>query len=357
MNSSLYFILLNFILAGIFSTALLPIIRRIGLYLNLVDLPDIRKQHHTPTVRLGGVGIVLSCLLTLLITQTLRSLYSISDGNSQTIQIILIGGLCFFCIGLADDIFSLRPLPRLIGQIIIAIVMWSCGLQLTTASVPYFDFVNYLSLFSNIVSFVFTILWLVAITNAINWFDGLDGLAVGIVGITAISLLSISFEFHQTAVGFLLSSLSGSCFGFLIHNTSPKGIFMGDGGSYFLGFILAASSLTIGHAASTPSNLFFPLIVFALPLIDMLAVIISRMRRGHSLFFPDRCHLHHRLLDVGIRSDQTVLLIHSLAQLISASILMVFNTRKYFLWLFILAFVLLISIIINKFKTDISAFQ
>jgi len=153
---------------------------------------------------------------------------------------------------------------------------------------------------------LFTVIWLVGITNAINWLDGLDGLAAGVSAIAALALLSVSFSLHQPGAGLLAAALSGSCVGFLRHNFNPARIFMGDGGSYFLGFSLAAISL-IGPAKElTTVSLVLPLLILSLPLADMSAVIMGRVSDGHSPFYPDRRHLHHRLLRAGFSHRRTV---------------------------------------------------
>ena len=137
---------------------------------------------------------------------------------------------------------------------------------------------------------------LVGISNAINWLDGLDGLAAGVSAIAAVALLSVSFSLHQPGAGLLAAALAGSCIGFLRDNFNPARIFMGDGGSYFLGFSLAAISV-IGPAKElTTVSLLLPLLILSLPLADMSAVIMGRVSDGRSPFYPDRRHLHHRLL-------------------------------------------------------------
>ena len=131
-------------------------------------------------------------------------------------------------------------------------------------------------------SLIATVIWLVGITNAINWLDGLDGLAAGVSAIAALALLSVSFSLHQPGAGLLAAALSGSCLGFLRHNFNPARIFMGDGGSYFLGFSLAAISIVGPAKGLTTVSLLLPLLILSLPLADMSAVIMGRLRSGRS---------------------------------------------------------------------------
>ena len=178
-----------------------------------------------------------------------------------------------------------------------------------------------------------TLIWLVGITNAINWLDGLDGLAAGVSGIAAVGLLSVSFSLHQPAAGLLAAALAGSCLGFLRHNFNPARIFMGDGGSYFLGFALAAISIVGPAKGLTGVSLLLPLLILSLPLADMSAVIMGRLSEGHSPFYPDRRHLHHRLLRTGLSHRRTVLLIYAFTQWLGSLALVLVNAELRFLWL------------------------
>ena len=182
-------------------------------------------------------------------------------------------------------------------------------------------------------SLLATLIWLVGITNAINWLDGLDGLAAGVSGIAAVGLLSVSFSLHQPAAGLLAAALAGSCLGFLRHNFNPARIFMGDGGSYFLGFALAAISIVGPAKGLTSVSLLLPLLILSLPLADMSAVIMGRLSEGHSPFYPDRRHLHHRLLRTGLSHRRTVLLIYAFTQWLGSLALVLVNAELRFLWL------------------------
>ena len=184
-----------------------------------------------------------------------------------------------------------------------------------------------------LLSLVATVIWLVGITNAINWLDGLDGLAAGVAGIAAVGLLSVSFSLNQPAAGLLAAALAGCCFGFLRHNFNPARIFMGDGGSYFLGFTLAAVSIVGPAKGLTTVSLLLPLLILSLPLADMSAVIMGRLSEGHSPFYPDRRHLHHRLLRAGFSHRRTVLLIYVFTQWLAALAMVVANVELRFLWL------------------------
>jgi UDP-N-acetylmuramyl pentapeptide phosphotransferase/UDP-N-acetylglucosamine-1-phosphate transferase len=199
-----------------------------------------------------------------------------------------------------------------------------------------------------LLSLVATVIWLAGITNAINWLDGLDGLAAGVSGIAAVALLSVSFSLQQPAAGLLAAALAGACLGFLRHNFNPARIFMGDGGSYFLGFALASISIVGPAKGLTSVSLLLPLLILSLPLADMSAVIMGRLREGRSPFYPDRRHLHHRLLRSGLSHRRTVLMIYAFTQWLAALALVVANAEMRFLWLTLATAVLVAAVILTR---------
>ena len=335
-SSPLQVAVVTFGIAALLTALIVPLVRRLGLRFGLIDRPDPRKQHAVPMVRLGGVGMVAGFSLALAITWALGGFGSLEPAKDQLIWTTLAGALCFFVIGLADDLFALPPLPRLAGQVAVAMAVWSQGVRIGAIDLPLGLGVvgggSALSLPDGL-SLAATVLWLVGITNAINWIDGLDGLAAGVGGIAAIGLLSVSFSLQQSAAGLLAAALAGACFGFLRHNFNPARIFMGDGGSYFLGFALAAISIVGPAKGLTTVSLLFPVLILSLPLADMSAVIMGRLSEGHSPFYPDRRHLHHRLLRAGFSHRRTVLLIYAFTQWLAALALVAANVEMRFLWL------------------------
>jgi UDP-N-acetylmuramyl pentapeptide phosphotransferase/UDP-N-acetylglucosamine-1-phosphate transferase len=327
----------------VLTAAIVPLVRRLGLRYGLTDKPDPRKQHSTPMVRLGGIGIVAGFALALALTWWLGGFGSLPPERDQLIWTTLAGGLCYFLIGLADDLFALPPLPRLAGQVAVAMVVWSQGVRIGAIALPWQE--GAAAVLPDLLSLAATLIWLVGITNAINWLDGLDGLAAGVAGIAAVGLLSVSFSLHQAAAGLLAAALAGACLGFLRYNFNPARIFMGDGGSYFLGFTLAAISIIGPAKGLTTVSLLLPLLILSLPLADMSAVIMGRLSDGHSPFHPDRRHLHHRLLRAGFSHRLTVLLIYVFTQWLAALALVVANAELRFLWL-ALATAILVGVVV-----------
>ena len=218
---------LSFATAAAVTTSLAPMVRRFGLQLGLTDKPDPRKQHNSPMVRLGGIAMVFGFLLALSVIWGLGGFGLLAPERDQLIWSTLAGSLCFFCIGFADDLFELSPWPRLIGQFMVAGVIWSQGVRIGAIDLPWLSSSGSALALGDGLSLLATVVWLVGITNAINWLDGLDGLAAGVAGIAAVGLISVSFSLHQVAAGFLAAALAGCCLGFLRHNFNPARIFMG----------------------------------------------------------------------------------------------------------------------------------
>ena len=335
------------IAAGI-TTVVVPLVRSMGLRLGLMDQPDPRKQHSTPMVRLGGIGMVLGFCAALAVTWVIGGFGLLAPDRDQLIWTTLAGSLCFFVIGLADDLFALSPWPRLAGQIAVSMVVWSQGVRIGAIDLPWITGTSSVIVLPDVLSLAATVIWLVGITNAINWLDGLDGLAAGVAGIAAVGLLSVSFSLHQPAAGLLAAALACCCFGFLRHNFNPARIFMGDGGSYFLGFSLAAVSIVGPAKGLTTVSLLLPLLILSLPLADMSAVIMGRLSDGHSPFYPDRRHLHHRLLRAGFSHRRTVMLIYVFTQWLAALAMVVANVEMRFLWLALATAILVGTVVVLR---------
>ena len=327
------FSLFVFGLSVLITTLLVPVVRGLGLRFGLTDQPDTRKQHKTPVVRIGGIAMVLGFALALAVAWSCGAFGVLPRNQETLIWAAIWGSLAFFCIGLADDLLSLPPLPRLSMQFLVATAVWEAGIRITAINLHLGGQVLQ---FSTGFSLLVTVLWLAGITNAINWIDGLDGLAAGVGGIAAVGLTVVTFYVNDQAAlapTLLAAALAGTCLGFLRHNLNPAQVFMGDGGSYFLGFALASISI-IGPAKEfTGVSLLLPLMILLLPLADMSAVVMGRLRSGCSPFYPDRRHLHHRLLRAGFSHRHTVFLIYAVTQWLACLALVVANVGNRFLWL------------------------
>ncbi len=285
-----------------------PIVNRVGLLSGYVDKPGDRKVHDRPMVRLGGVSIFFGTLLALLLIWAIGGFTLLQPGKDYEIWGVAIGGLVFFLIGLTDDLIGLSPLSRLVMQFTVASCAWFSGVQIDFLSVPF----NGLMQIPAWISLPLTVIWLVGMANAINWIDGLDGLAAGVAGIAALVMLVVCLFMNQPAAGLISAALAGSCLGFLRYNFNPAQIFMGDGGAYFIGFTLAGVGVTGLVKGVTTVAVLLPYLILAVPILDMSAVILDRLRNGKSPFKADNRHLHHRLLDAGLPHRMTVLVIYAL---------------------------------------------
>ncbi len=305
--------LLAFAISGAIVLASTPIVKAIGLRSGRVDLPGDRKVHERPMVRLGGVSIFVGTAIALLLVWWIGGFIDASGkplapAEEYEIWGVTIGGLLFFLIGLADDLFSLSPVVRLGMQAIVATFVWHIGgVSIDFLTIPFVGVTQIGAL-----SLPVTVIWLVGMANAINWIDGLDGLAAGVSGIAAVVMLIVSLFMQQPAAALIAAALAGGALGFLRYNFNPAQIFMGDGGAYFMGFTLAGVGV-IGLVKSTAvTAVVLPYIILAVPILDMSAVIVDRLRSGKSPFIADKRHLHHRLLNAGLSHRLTVLFIYAL---------------------------------------------
>lgn len=285
----------------------IPDVKTLGLKLGMVDRPNARKIHKDPVVRVGGVSIFAGTITALLIVWRLGGFSSVSVRGEGEIWAVIIGSIFYFAIGFADDLFNLTPISRLLMQVFVAGICWFMGVRIDFLSVPFDSLiqVGWLSL-------PVTIVWLVGMANAINWIDGVDGLAAGVSGIAAVVMLVVTLFMQQSAAALIAAALAGGALGFLRYNFNPAQIFMGDGGAYFMGFTLAAVGV-IGLVKTTAiTAVLLPYLILAVPILDMSAVILSRLSKGKSPFVADKSHLHHWLLKAGISQRQTVLFIYAL---------------------------------------------
>jgi UDP-GlcNAc:undecaprenyl-phosphate/decaprenyl-phosphate GlcNAc-1-phosphate transferase len=297
-----------FVISSIVVLLTTPLVRKFGLENGYFDPPGGRKVHQRPMVRLGGVSIFLGTLAALLIVWWAGGFDARSPQEESALWGVALGGIAFFLIGLADDILTLSPFFRLLLQTIAASFAWQAGVQIEFLSIPSVGLTE-LPLWIN---FPVTIVWLVGMANAINWIDGLDGLAAGVSGIAAVVMLIVCLFMDQLPAALIAAALAGGALGFLRYNFNPAQIFMGDGGAYFMGFTLAGVGVVGLVKGVTTVAVLLPYLILAVPILDMSAVILDRLRQGKSPFKADKTHLHHRLLKAGLSHRLTVLFIYVL---------------------------------------------
>ena len=300
-------ILFILILGFSFTCIAVPLVNYFGLKFSIVDKPDSRKQHDKPIVRIGGLAIIIGVLFTNLICTKFGL---INQESILKIDYVLAISSMLFILGFVDDFVTLTFSKRLFFQFLISIFAFSENIRflkidlnwlipnIQIIELPYF------------LSLIITLIWIVGIINAFNWLDGLDGLASGLAAITCLGLGFASFGFNPDDNFLLIFMLCGSCLGFLYHNFNPAKIFMGDGGSYFIGSFIGLYSINLYNLNFSDKNfsinLFALFLILFVPIVDMVYVVFSRVLKGKLPFLPDRRHLHHRLLRSGFDHRDSV---------------------------------------------------
>ena len=303
MTPSIYSL---FVLGAVLTCILTPIIRYIAIEKGFVDCPQrARKVHHKATPRLGGASILFSFLVIVLIAGFfVPELNSLLYGKPPLIGTILLGSLGIFSIGFLDDLARLSPRTKLIGEFLISgFVVWGADLSFTTV-----QFLGVGSItFPEWLGFSLSCLWIVGMANAINLIDGLDGLASGITlaGLLAVSV--VGYLAGISSVTWMSTLLIGCLLGFLVYNSRPASIFLGDCGSLTIGYLAGCLSLLASFREGGALDGIFPLLAFAVPILDCVFAIFRRMMRGRSPFSPDMEHFHHRLMGKGLTHGKAVL--------------------------------------------------
>lgn len=302
-----------FVAAMIIAGLATPVIRYLALRLGAVSLPGGRNVNTTRIPRLGGVGIAIAWALTLAILLNLRTgVGRIILEDSHLVVGLGVGALCMCLLGAIDDTRGVRATWKLLGQVLFASGAYFSGFQIHAISLPFTGEFQMGAL-----ALPVTILWIVGITNAINLIDGLDGLAAGVVFCAAGTNFVVAISHDAILVALMMATLMGALMGFLFYNFNPAKIFMGDSGSYFLGFVIATSSLSGNQKSSTAVALLVPILALGIPIFDTLFSIVRRALERRPIFSPDRGHIHHRILDLGLTHRRTVLLLYSLSVVFS----------------------------------------
>lgn len=298
---AMYF--LYFALALVLTLIATPLVKKLAIAWGVVDQPDHRKVHTRIMPRLGGLAIYISFAICffLFIPLTKEALG------------IFIGGTIIVITGVLDDKYQLSPKAKMLGQLIAAVVVVSMGLRVEFINLPFEGQVYFKWL-----SIPVTIFWIVGVTNAVNLIDGLDGLAAGVSGIAIAATMIMAFLMGNTLAILLSVILLGSVIGFLYYNFHPAKIFMGDTGALFLGFSLAALSI-LGFKQLTVIAFLVPILILGVPLSDTFFAIIRRIVNKKPISEPDKNHLHHCLLGMGLSHRGAVLAIYMISAVFALS--------------------------------------
>lgn len=302
-------------LIKIFVTALIataiatPIAIRVAPKIGAMDVPkDNRRVHKTAIPRFGGIAIFCGILTAFI---SLRPL-------SQQTRGLLIGAAFILIVGIIDDLKDMRPVVKLICQLIAAFILWISNIRITGFTNPFTG--NFVELHW-ILTLIITLIWIVGITNTINLIDGLDGLAGGIIFIASLSVSYTAYYKNMDETLTLVLAIAGACLGFLIYNFYPAKIFMGDAGSQLLGFLMSSVSL-IGLAPSKSAMLFatiVPVLILALPIFDTTFAIVRRVANHKPIMQADKGHIHHRIMAMGFGQRRTALALYSISAIMGVS--------------------------------------
>ncbi len=296
----------------ILAAGITPVLIWFARKLNVVDGPNARKVHSKPVPRIGGAAIFLSTVIPAVLVLAMGLTGQIRQDVKMRLIVLLAAGAFIFLVGLLDDMRGVRAKYKLLAQIAAAAALSAAGIRIETISVP-----NLFVLDFGWLSYPVTVFWVVAVTNAVNLIDGLDGLAAGISAITCAAIAVFAFYHNQMVMCVLMLGLLGSLTGFLFYNFSPARIFMGDCGSMFLGFILASSSVMCAIKSGTIVSLALPAIALGLPIFDTFFSMLRRYLDRWGIMSPDRSHVHHRLLDMGLRQRHVVLTMYLVTILVA----------------------------------------
>jgi UDP-GlcNAc:undecaprenyl-phosphate GlcNAc-1-phosphate transferase len=301
--------------ALLLSALLVPLTARLARRLGVLDVPGERKVHGTPTPRLGGLAVWAAFTVVVLAgyfgvpwlsrlewvqTHLASPLALLQEAHRVQAKLIalILGATLALLVGLVDDVLGPRfPVgAKLAGQVLAAVVLVTGGIRS--------DFLYYEAL-----NVAFTLLWAVGITNAFNLLDNMDGLSAGVAFVASGVLLVNAWLLGEFFIALVLTAFMGSLLGFLVHNWHPASVFLGDCGSLFIGFVLAALTLLqryVSHASSTYFPILMPVLVLALPILDTATVTVIRIRERRPIYVGDSRHLSHRLVSLGMRPPLAV---------------------------------------------------
>lgn len=320
-----------FFFSLIISLAATPVIKKLALSINAVDIPNDRRINKVPIPTLGGIAIYLGFMGAMFINTSI---------NSLTMG-IFIGGTFILLVGILDDLYELSARVKLAGQILAAIILILFNIRIEFITNPFTGGMIYLGYWG----IPLTILWIIAITNTVNLVDGLDGLAAGISAIAAFTLFLVALQEGQYTAAILSLMLAGSALGFLPYNFNPARIFMGDTGAMFCGYTLAAISVAGALKSAATVTLVVPILALGVPIFDTIFAIARRIYNRKPIGEADNGHIHHRLLALGYNQRQAVLGVYAISILLGAIALLINGSNIFHaLLLLVLVFAVLLYV-------------
>jgi UDP-GlcNAc:undecaprenyl-phosphate GlcNAc-1-phosphate transferase len=331
----LFLLVFSFLLAFVLTL----VFRRIATKFKILDHPEKRKIHETPIPLLGGLAIYISYVVTIFLNFSF----------SPELKGVILGGTVILLVGLIDDVKKLPATWKLMAQILAAGILMLYGVRLSFLPNNWWGIGGEILL---------TLLWIVGIANAVNFFDGMDGLAAGSIAICSLSFFIVALMTHQAYLAYLTVALAGSCLGFLLFNFKPASIFLGDAGSTFLGFTIAGIAVMGDWAMDNPKvALSLPLLILSVFIFDLVYISLSRIYSGRVKNFREwieytgKDHLHHRLVALGLTEPQAVLFIYLIAACMGISGILLRATGDIVIFLEILQGVIIFAIIVFLMRT------
>lgn len=298
-------------IAGVLSALLTPWVRALAFRCGAAHAPRARDVHREPIPRWGGLAVFAAFVLTM----ALMAL-AVQFGFGRTVAGsswkagagIALAGLVLSAVGAYDDRHDLSAATQLVVQVFCAVLVLPFGVVIRFITNPFGP--GLLDL--DWMAYPLTVLWLVAVANALNWIDGIDGLAAGVAAIAAFTMALMAVWTRQPALALMAASLGGSLLGFLRYNFNPAVIFLG-GGAPVIGFLLGSISAVGAFKAPVAAAVAVPFLMLALPIFDTAVVILKRWRAGRPIHQADKSHLHHRFLERGYTQRQTVLILYGIS--------------------------------------------
>jgi len=284
----------------------MPVVTRLSRRFGFVDAPGLRKVHTSPVPRTGGAVLVLATLALVLPASLLDNTIG---ARFQRIEVqvtaLLLASVFMFVVGFIDDVRGMRAILKFAAQIAAALLVCASGIRMDEVSLG-----SRLAWNLGPLGWPLTVFWIVGITNAVNLIDGLDGLAAGICAVTCGVIAFFALYTGQLVMAVVMLALLGSLTGFLFFNFSPAKVFMGDSGTMFIGFLLGASSVMCATKSAALVGLALPALALGVPIFDTAFSILRRILERRSIFAPDRRHIHHRLLALGLKQRHAVILMY-----------------------------------------------
>ncbi len=298
---------LAFAVAAVLAAGLTPLAARLAWRMGAIDRPSDRGLAEGERPRLGGLAILAGALVAFLIwipaiihlPHTAHAL----RGEVGTVHTwtILAGAGVIVLVGTIDDIRELHPLPKLVGQIIAAVIVVEGGAVVTDVTLPFVGSLQFPHEGGTL-----TVIWLVGMMNVVNLSDGVDGLAAGLCAIDGVAFAVIAFDLQVSGAAILAALTAGAAIGFLLHNFPPARVFMGDSGANLLGYLLGVASVIGSLKTNVFVALVVPLVILAVPFLDTGFVIAKRLKYRRKPWIADANHFHHRMARIGFSQRKTV---------------------------------------------------